>query len=35
MSYTLRLALITVAVLVTLTLAHKKPWQSQTADAAG
>jgi NitT/TauT family transport system substrate-binding protein len=35
MSYALRLSLITVAVLVTLTLAHKKPWQSQTADAAG
>lgn len=34
MSYSVRLSIITVVVLATLTLAHKKPWQSKTADAA-
>ena len=34
MSYKLRLTLIVVAVLATLTLAHKKPWRTQTASAA-
>jgi NitT/TauT family transport system substrate-binding protein len=34
MSYTLRLTLITVVVLATLTLAHKKPWRGDNVAAA-
>jgi NitT/TauT family transport system substrate-binding protein len=34
MSYKLRIAVITVAVLATLTLAHKKPWRGTTSAAA-
>jgi len=34
MSYKLRISLITIAILATLTLAHKKPWRTSTASAA-
>jgi len=34
MSYSLRIVLITVAVLATLTLAHKKPWRGSSTVAA-
>src|SRR5262245_41246524 len=34
MSYKLRLTLVTIAVLATLTLAHKKPWRGSTNASA-